>query len=275
MSDHTPQETVERALGIAAGIAGVDGCVVIADESSSTNLRWANNTLTTNGVTRGRRLTVVATVNGADGAAAGVVSRSAVGSAELDDLVQAAVAAACDNTPAQDAGPLVEPTSAVGGPWEDAPRETSAAVFEGFVGELGTELTRAAAEDRLLFGFAEHLMNTVYLGSSSGLRLRHDQPTGRLEMNAKSTDLARSAWAGSATRDFSDIDVHRECSALARHIDWAARAIDLPAGRYETILPPTALADLMIYMYWSSGATPTTGARFSRNLEGALGSASN
>jgi len=254
MSDHTPQETVERALAIAAGLAGVDGCVVIADESSSTNLRWANNTLTTNGVTRGRRLTVVATVNGADGAAAGVVSRSAVGPAELDDLVQAAVAAARENTPAQDAGPLVEPTSVVGGAWQDAPRETSAAVFEGFVGELGAELDRAAAEDRLLFGFAEHEMNTAYLGSSSGLRLRHDQPTGRLEMNAKSSDMARSAWAGAATRDFSDVDVHRKCDALARQLDWAARAIELPAGRYETILPPTALADLLIYMYWSSGA---------------------
>src|SRR5450755_4955906 len=117
MNPVNPQDTVEKALTIAAGINGVQGCVVIADEASSANLRWANNTLTTNGVTRGRRLTVVATVNGADGAAAGVVSRSAVGPAELDDLVQAAVAAARENTPAQDAGPLVEPTSLVGGAW--------------------------------------------------------------------------------------------------------------------------------------------------------------
>jgi predicted Zn-dependent protease len=30
--------------------------------------------------------------------------------------------------------------------------------------------------------------------------------------------------------------------------------VDLPAGRYETLLPPTAMADLMIDMYWSAGA---------------------
>src|SRR5205085_12381616 len=100
MSDQTPQETVERTLAIAAGVTGVDGCVVIADESTSANLRWANNTLTTNGVTHERRLTVVATVNGAQGMAAGVVSRSAVRSGDLDDLVSAAVAAARENTPA-------------------------------------------------------------------------------------------------------------------------------------------------------------------------------
>ena len=28
----------------------------------------------------------------------------------------------------------------------------------------------------------------------------------------------------------------------------------LPAGRYETLLPPTAVSDLLIYMYWSAGA---------------------
>ena len=30
--------------------------------------------------------------------------------------------------------------------------------------------------------------------------------------------------------------------------------MDLPAGRYETLLPPSAVADLMIDLYWSAGA---------------------
>ncbi len=92
------------------------------------------------------------------------------------------------------------------------------------------------------------------MGSSTGLRLRHDQPTGKLEMNAKSSDLARSAWSGAATRDFTDIDIGRDADALAQRLEWATRRVDLPAARYETIVPPGALADLLIYMYWSSGA---------------------
>jgi predicted Zn-dependent protease len=254
MSDQTPQELVERALAIAAGITGVDGCVVLADESSSANLRWANNTLTTNGVTRGRRLTVIASVKGADGVAAGVVSRSSVRTADLDDLVRAAVAAAGENTPAEDAGALVEPARPVDPSWQDAPQETSAAIFEGFVGDLGASLTQAAGQGRLLFGFAEHVVNSSFMGSSTGLRLRHDQPTGKLEMNAKSVDLARSAWSGAATRDFTDIDIVRDADALAQRLEWAARRVDLPAARYETIMPSGALADLLIYMYWSAGA---------------------
>src|ERR1700733_732793 len=53
----TPQDTVEQAL--AAARTGGE-CVVIADESSTANLRWAGNTLTTNGVAATRSLTVIA-----------------------------------------------------------------------------------------------------------------------------------------------------------------------------------------------------------------------
>jgi hypothetical protein len=35
----SPQETVERALAAARS----DGCIAIADEMSSANLRWAAN----------------------------------------------------------------------------------------------------------------------------------------------------------------------------------------------------------------------------------------
>jgi predicted Zn-dependent protease len=41
---------------------------------------------------------------------------------------------------------------------------------------------------------------------------------------------------------------------LERRLGWAARTVDLPAGRYDTVLPPTAVADLMIYAYWVASA---------------------
>ncbi|MGW7791110.1 TldD/PmbA family protein, partial [Streptomyces tricolor] len=85
-----PHEIVEQALALSRA----DGCVVIADEHSTANLRWAGNALTTNGVTRGRTLTVIATVDGKEGTASGVVSRSAVTAEQLEPLVRAAEAAA-------------------------------------------------------------------------------------------------------------------------------------------------------------------------------------
>ena len=123
-----------------------------------------------------------------------------------------------------------------------------------FAVALGETLRAARATGRKLYGFAEHEMASTFLGTSTGLRRRHDQPTGRVELNAKSDDMARSAWTGVATRDFTDVDIAGLDTGLSERLDWAKRTISLPAGRYETLLPPTATSDLLTYMYWSAGA---------------------
>ncbi|NDZ79396.1 TldD/PmbA family protein [Streptomyces sp. SID10853] len=256
-----PHEIVERALALSTA----DGCAVIADEHSSANLRWAGNALTTNGVTRGRTLTVIATVDGKDGTASGVVSRSAVTAADLEPLVRAAEAAARDGAPAEDARPLVSGVPESAG-FTEAPAETTPAVFDAFAPALGESFARARSGGRELYGFASHEMTSSYLGTSTGLRLRHDQPNGTLELNAKSPDRSHSAWAGRATRDFTDGDPAALDAELAQRLRWAERRIALPAGRYETLLPPTAVADLLIYQLWSSAARDAAEGRtvFSR-----------
>ncbi|MER5602223.1 metallopeptidase TldD-related protein [Streptomyces sp. NPDC002265] len=251
-----PHEVVERALSLSRA----DGCVVIADEHSTANLRWAGNALTTNGVTRGRTLTVIATVDGKEGTASGVVSRSAVTAQELEPLVRAAEAAASAAGPAEDAQPLVTGVSQSPG-FTEAPVETSSAVFADFAPALGESFARARAGGRELYGFANHELVSTYLGTSTGLRLRHDQPNGTLEVNAKSPDRTRSAWAGRSTRDFKDVDPAALDAELAVRLGWAERRVGLPAGRYETLLPPTAVADLLIYQMWSASGRDATEGR--------------
>ncbi|WP_066368220.1 metallopeptidase TldD-related protein [Herbidospora mongoliensis] len=240
----TPQEVVERALALP----GADDRVVIVDEDTSANLRFAGNTLTTNGVARGSRLTVISIV----GAGTGVVSRSGVTPDQIAGVVGAADQAARDAQPSEDARPLV--AGDVAADWDRPAEETSIAVFRDLAPALGEAFAAAEAGGRRLYGFAEHLVNSVFVGTSTGLRRRHDQPTGRLELNAKSPDMTRSAWVGAATRDFTDVDIAALDATLAQRLEWAKRKIDLAPGRYETLLPPGAVADLMIYLYWSSGA---------------------
>ncbi|MFI2241051.1 metallopeptidase TldD-related protein [Streptomyces chrestomyceticus] len=264
---NAPHEIVERALELSRA----DGCVVIAEERSSANLRWAGNALTTNGVTRGRSLTVVATVDGGQGTASGVVSRTAVTAADLEPLVREAEAAARAAGPAEDAAPLVS-GAAPAPDFTDAPAETSSAVFDAFAPALGESFKRAGDGGRELYGFAFHEVVSSYLGSSTGLRLRHDQPTGTLELNAKSPDRARSAWAGLSTRDFRDADPLAMDAELATRLGWAARRVELPAGRYETLLPPSAVADLLVYQQWSATGRDAVEGRtvFSRPGGGTL-----
>ncbi len=251
----SPQETVERAL--AAARPGGE-TIVIAEESSTANLRWAGNTLTTNGVAATRSLTVIAVDRRAGGTAGvGTVTRSGVTPAQAGDLVREAEKAAAEASPAEDAAGLVPGETAnrsEDAAWSAAPGATDFGVFRSFSAHLGETLRAAEAAGRKLYGFAEHGVTSTFVGTSAGVRARYDQPAGRLELNAKSADLARSAWAGASTRDFADVDVAALDASLATRLSWQERRLDLPAGRYETLLPPTAVSDMLTYLYWSAGA---------------------
>ena len=92
-------------------------------------------------------------------------------------------------------------------------------------------------------------METTFVATSNGLRRRYTQPTGSVEINAKRDGA--SAWAGISTPDFIDVPTDSMLERLSTRLGWARRSVELPAGRYETILPPSAVADLMIYLSWS------------------------
>jgi predicted Zn-dependent protease len=245
----TPQETAEQALAASRA----DEAVVIVSESTEANLRWANNTLTTNGVSRSRAVTVVSVH---DGAAGVTTAEGRLEAAALADLVadsEAAARSAREAGPSEDRAPLLD-GSASTGDWDSPPAEAGIGVFDRFAPDLGESLRRAGVSGQLLYGFARYEMTSSFVATSSGLRSRHDQPTGYVELNAKSADLSRSVWTGAPTATFADLDVAGLHDSLERRLGWAARRVDLPAGRYQTLLPPSAVADLMIYLYWRASA---------------------
>ncbi|WP_310963429.1 metallopeptidase TldD-related protein [Nocardioides terrisoli] len=244
MAQTTPQDLAEQALAVPTS----EQCIVIVHDTHAANLRWANNTLTTNGVMHGMQVSVIAL----DGPRSASVSGSAWNPDQVADLVGAADAAVRDASPAEDVAPLVEGAAAED--WTDAPGETGIAVFERFATELGQAFESAEAQRRILYGFVSHDVTTTYLASSTGLRLRHEQPTGHYGCTGKPADLSASAWVGGATRDFGDVSALDMFDRLTTRLGWAGRSVDLPAGRYDTVLPPTAVADLMIDAYWGAGA---------------------
>ena len=116
-------------------------------------------------------------------------------------------------------------------------------------GGVADALTRGFPGPDLLYGYARHIVETTFVATSNGLRRRYTQPTGSVEINAKRDGA--SAWAGISTPDFGDVPTDSMLEQLSTRLGWARRSVDLPAGRYETILPPSAVADLMIYLTWS------------------------
>ncbi|MBV9485721.1 MAG: TldD/PmbA family protein [Frankiaceae bacterium] len=248
MSALSPQELVERALAAAS----TDGCIAIATDTATTNLRWANNTLTTNGVTQTVDLTIIATVAGDGGVKAASVSRNVSDADDVAALVEEAASNARGSSSADDAAELI--TGDAAPDWAEGAVDAPVAALSDLAHWLGDIFGAAGDAGQGRYGYAEHSIATTYLGSSTGLRLRHAQPSVRVELTGRTADGSRSAWSGQGASEIATIDLPALEADVVKRLAWSERRIDLPAGRYETLLPPSAVADLLLYSYWSSGA---------------------
>ena len=234
-----PQKVVDDALAAST----VDETIVLVADRTEASLRWANSSMTTNGVSMSRSTTVISIVRDGAKAHVGSVQTSEVDPATIRDVVAASEAAARSAPEARDSAALI---TDCGGPddWDEAVAATGAEVF----GTLAASLSRGFKGPDTLYGYARHQMATTFLASSTGLRRRFTQPTGSVEINAKRDGA--SAWAGVSTPDFLDVPTDRMLADLSTRLGWSRRAVSLPAGRYPTLMPPSTVADMMIYMAW-------------------------
>lgn len=236
----TPQQLAEYAIDHSRAA----DCVAIIETSSAVNLRWANSSLTTNGSSQALQATIISI----DGPRSVSVAGPARTYAEIDALLEQAEASLPDASIAEDAQPL-----SVGGAdsdWSEAHAETNPAIFTDVVDAL---VETFDPSDHLQFGFVSHDAATTYLAMSTGLRRRHVQFTGHYGVTARTPDHSASSWIGGATPDFN-LDFAAELTHLRTRLSWGERRITLPAGRYNTVLPPAAVADLMVDAYWSASA---------------------
>lgn len=239
----TPQHVINIVLDEAAKIGRADETMVLVTDKVEASLRWANSTMTTNGVAVTRSVAVISIVRQGDSAYVGTVVTGEADPTVLPQLVASSQDAARSAPEAGDAAPLLgdsgEPAD-----WDAPVAGTGAGVFSSITGALCQGFRRS---DRL-YGYAHHSVSTTFLASSTGLRRRYTQPTGAIEVNAKRGEA--SAWAGIGTPDFVDVPIDSLLSDLSTRLEWSSRSVELPAGRYETIMPPSTVADMMIYLAW-------------------------
>ena len=250
------QDVIETAL--AAATPDSDGCVVIVEDSSEVDVRFANNTTTTNGDRRDRRVTVVCFRETEGGMAAGTSRRG--GDVDAVDLVHAALADAMGSPAADDAAPRLGPADVekvgaegAAGRYAEAPEETDLSVLAPVLSGLSGAFQRAVAAGHVLYGFAEHRRATQYLGSSTGVRLAHSQPTGALHLVARSPDGRASSWAGAGTASFEDVAIEALEERVVERLGWSKTRFEWSPGRYEVLLPPDAVADLMVDVMYAAG----------------------
>ncbi len=241
-------------MSYAAWIESVIGsaewpCTLIISEKTEANLRWANNAITTNGQMHSVSATAIVYQKSNGDWRYGQMNGPIATVADLQALYEDAAEQATSATAAPDASDLVN-----GGVDEDFAADASGGGID-LLADIASGLARATVSakdtEQLLFGFAEHHQTTIWLGSSAGTRRRAVTQMGRLELNAKRPDMIASAWVGRTTQDFSDVDFDEAYAEVSKRLSWCDQRLELPAGEYEVILPPSAVADLLIYAYWT------------------------
>ena len=259
-----PQELVEQALELL----GPDRGTVIVEHTTTANLRWANSTLTTNGMTARQTVHIVAHPEVPGGIGSGTTSSVVRTPEDLQALIAQARSEALGAGPAQDLAPAVP--GRPGSPTWDLAPALSAPEELAPVSALLSEVLPARDIDH--FGYAEHTQTSSYLGTTSGLRLRHDQPTARFELCGKSAAGSHSAWAGRSGRFFAEMDLAGTPAEVRRGLAAQETRIDVAPGRQRVLLSPSAAADMLIYLLWSAGARDAVEGRsaFSRHGGGTL-----
>lgn len=222
--------------------------IVLVRRRQATNLRWANTTLTTNGDSDQLHIAIFAI----DQHRVGSVIASLDEHTDFKALVARAEREARNSQPAFDAAPVLEGM----GTWPASAKSATKAHAD--MARLYEQLSNCFAKTRQqswqLFGYSAASVQEYWLATSKGLRRHavHDETT--TELNLKTLDFKKSVWAGAAGHRPREIDMTALFARLEQKMHWSDKVITLPAGKYETILEPSAVADLLIYAYWSSAA---------------------
>src|SRR5258708_16433084 len=139
------QQVVDTALAEAARRGKAEETIVLVTDRADASLRWAGNSMTTNGESTSRHTTVISIVRHDNTAHVGSVRSSDVDPTVIADLVAASQQTALSAPEARDSAPPL-PGSDVPADWDAPVPWTGAQVFAGLAGRLAAPRCRAPGQ---------------------------------------------------------------------------------------------------------------------------------
>jgi len=239
LSREQAQAIVERAVKLSKA----DAVRVSVNSARETNLRFADNQMSTSGVTTNSTIRVQSVF--------GKRKASVVTNDRSDEGLQRAVqqSEALARLAPEDPeylGELPPQTYAPVNAWSDSTADLSA---EDRAQAAMTALAPArAAKDLTVAGFIICNASASAIGNSAGLFAYHRGTSANYTLTARTTDGTGSGWVGSESIDWSAIDFQ---SVADRAIDKARRSrnpVGIEPGRYTVIFEPEATANLVSLM---------------------------
>ena len=230
------EDVVQRALRASKA----DACRVSVNSTYDTNVRFADNQMSTSGVTDNASVGITSVV----GKRSATVLTNDLSVRGLEQAVAQSEALARLAPEDQESLPELGPQSYVEIPaWFDSTAALSAE-DRARAALSALEISRASA-DLQVAGYIECNASVRATGNSAGLFAFHRSTNADYTLTVRTTDGTGSSWSGANENDWSAIDFR----AMATRTIERARASREPRavepGRYTVIFEPQASSDFL------------------------------
>lgn len=230
------EDVVQRALKASKA----DACRVSVNSTYDTNVRFADNQMSTSGVTDNASVSITSFV----GKRSATVLTNDLSVRGLEQAVAKSEALARLAPEDPESLPELGPQTYVEIPaWFDSTAQLSAD-DRARAALSALQLSRASS-DLQVAGYIECNASTRAIGNSAGLFAFHRSTNAEYTLTVRTSDGTGSSWSGANENDWSRIDFR----AMATRTIERARASREPRavepGRYTVIFEPQASADFL------------------------------
>jgi predicted Zn-dependent protease len=235
MNQDQAKKVIEKILALSKA----DAVRININDDSSSNLRFARNTVTTSGSGHDTSLSIIATF----GKRTGSYSVNQFDEETLAGAVRKAEELA---RLAPEDPEYMPPLEAQSYPPSQAFAEATANVPAEYRAGIAGECIAMASEKKLVSaGFVEDSDEGVFFGNSKGLFAAHRRTGISYSVTARTSDGTGSGWGGGGHTDRAKLDA----AAISRRaIEKAQMSVNpqtIPPGKYTVVLEPEAVSNLL------------------------------
>ncbi len=241
----TTQEQLVRLARAALKACPAKEVEVWVSAHAAGNVRFAANTVTTSGASERVSISVAA----AYGERAASASTEDITPAGIANVARQAADFAKLVPPSPERMPAVKPQvypKTFG--WDAA---TARATPETRAARAQAVLTAAAEANLVAAGYTEDSESMTVFVNSAGASGVSRSTYSDLSTTMRTADGKQSGWAGRSSHRASDLDAAALAARAADKASKWSNPIELPPGRYTTVLEPAAVGPLLGYLYGS------------------------
>lgn len=236
-------------LAIAHGRGRCDGIEVSVTSSSVATSRFANNGMTQNQAPDSSSISVRVQVDGRQAR----LSADRLGARDIRQLVERAIEAARLLEPDPEMLPMAAETGTPAQARSRFDRKTAAMTADDRAAAIRSIVVVAEKHGLTAAGVYSSGSWLSALGNSAGLRVCHRETEAECSITMVAADS--TGWAKEHSVRASDIDTKAMAERAAEKALASASPIDIEPGRYTVVLEPSAVLDLLGFLWYDFTAT--------------------